>query len=104
MAIKKRKGSSVKNGKCKLAVDADMSIYSASQNHQELSDCFDQYDQFEIDLSAVEEIDCSGIQLLLAFRESTLKASKQVTLTKPSDPVSEVMGLLDIKDRFDWSE
>ncbi len=104
MAIKKQKGSSIKSGKCTLAVDADMSIYSASRNHQDLSDCFDKYTQFKIDLSAVEEIDCSGIQLLLAFHESALKESKQVALTKPSDPVSEVMELLDIKDRFDWSE
>ncbi len=104
MAIKKQKGSSINNGKCILVVDADMSIYSASRNHQDLSDCFDKYDQFEIDLSAVEEIDCSGIQLLLAFRKSALDASKQVALTKPSGPVTETMELLDIKDRFDWSE
>ncbi len=100
MAINMQKGSNVKNGKCKLAADADMSIYNASRNHQDLSGCFNEYDQFEIDLSAVEEIDCSGIQLLLAFRESALKVSKRVALIETSEAVTEAMELLDIKDRF----
>ncbi len=103
MAINIQKGSSKKTGHCLLAVGEDMTIYSASQNHEELTGHFSDYSSFEIDLSAVEEIDCSGIQLLLALKYSAEKESKSLTLSSVSDTAAEVMNVLNIKDQFEWS-
>jgi len=65
---------------------------------------FHDFDHFEIDMSAVEEVDCSGIQLLLALKLSAEAHAKTMTITAVSEPVSEVMDVLNIKDQFDWSD
>ncbi len=103
MTISLEKASNKKSGICKLKAESDMTIYSASQNHQDLVDHFAEYSSFEIDLSAVEEIDCSGIQLLLALKYSAEKKSKTLEISSVSDATAEVMNVLNIKDRFDWS-
>ncbi len=102
MTISPGETNSKKTGVCKLTADSDMTIYSASQNHQDLVDHFAEYSSFEIDLSAVEEIDCSGIQLLLALKQSAEKDSKTLTIASASDATAEVMEVLNVKDQFDW--
>ncbi len=102
MAISVEKTSSKKSGICKLTADADMTIYSASQNHQDITDNFAEYSSFEIDLSAVEEIDCSGIQLLLALKYTAERDSKTLTITSASDATAEAMDVLNIKNQFNW--
>jgi len=104
MAFSKLKGSTKKQGVCKLAADADMTIYAAANNHRELVKHYNNFKRFEIDLSAVEEIDSSGIQLLLALKYSAEKDGKHLTLSAASNPVVEVMDVLNIKDQFNWSD
>lgn len=104
MAFIKQKGSDKKKGLCKIAADCDMSIYAAAKNHEALVSFYTEFDNFEINLSAVEEIDSSGIQLLLALKHSAEKDGKQMTLNSASSPVSEVMDVLNIKDQFSWSD
>ena len=103
MSFSIQKGSSKKTGHCLLSASDDMTIYSASQNHSDLVEHFANYDNFEIDLSTVEEIDSSGIQLLLALKQSAERESKSVSLSAISETASEVMNVLNIKDQFDWS-
>ncbi|MCP3689865.1 MAG: STAS domain-containing protein [Gammaproteobacteria bacterium] len=102
MAISVGETSCKKSGVCQLTADSDMTIYSASQNHQDITDHFAQYSSFEIDLSAVEEIDCSGIQLLLALNHTAQKNSKTLTVTSVSDVAAEVMDVLNITTQFTW--
>lgn len=104
MAFIKQKGSDRKKGLCKIAADSDMSIYAAAANHESLVQFYPDFNSFEVDLSAVEEIDSSGIQLLLALKHSSVKDGKQMTLNSASSPVSEVMEVLNIKDQFSWSD
>ncbi|MFT5115552.1 MAG: anti-sigma B factor antagonist [Parasphingorhabdus sp.] len=90
------------NGSCLLDASPDMTIYSAANNLAEIKDYYSQFNHFELNLSAVEEIDSSGIQLLFALKQSATKDGKQVVLNEVSAPVAEVMEVLNIKSHFNW--
>jgi anti-sigma B factor antagonist len=81
-----------------LDASADMTIYSAANNLAEIKGYYSEFNYFELNLSAVEEIDSRGIQLLLALKQSALKDGKQVVLDAISAPVAEVMD----KSLFDY--
>lgn len=102
MTIKKRKGCNKKTGRCLLTVAGDLTIETIAQNHADLARLFTEYERFEIDLSPVEEIDFSGIQLLLALQNSAQQENRQLLLDAPSQPVSEAMRLLQLEPHFDW--
>jgi len=104
MSISLKDSSNKESGECQLAAGADMTIYSAANNHEVLVGHFADYSSFDIDLSAVEEIDCSGIQLLLALKHSAEKESKSLVLSSVSDATAEVMNVLNIKDQFTWPD
>ena len=104
MAFSKHKKTSKKSGRCVLSAGIDMSIYAAQQNHDEVMKHYSDFDSFEIDLSTVEEIDCSGLQLLLALKHSSDKDGKKVLLQQPSIAVVEAMEVVNLKDKFDWSD
>ena len=102
MSFTKREDSKQKKGCCLLDASPDMSIYAAANNLAEIKGYYSEFDYFELNLSAVEEIDSSGIQLLLALKLSAEKDGKQVYLNAVSLPVSEVMDVLNIKSHFNW--
>jgi anti-sigma B factor antagonist len=101
MSFNKREDSKRKTDSCLLDAGADMTIYSAADNLTEIKGYYSQYNHFELNLSSVEEIDSSGIQLLLSLVKNAKKDDKQVELSEISDPVLEVMDLLAIRSHFD---
>lgn len=103
MTIKKRKGSNKRTGRCLLAATGNLTIDTVSQNHATLAELFADYRDFEIDLSSVEEIDCSGIQLLLALQHSACSDNKRLTLHSASTTVNDAIDLLQLRRQFDWS-
>ena len=103
MSFTKRKDSKQKAGSCLLDASPDMTIYAAASNLAEIKGFYSEFNHFELNLSAVEEIDSSGIQLLLALKQSAEKDDKQVILTEISLPVSEVMDVLNLKPHFNWA-
>ncbi|MDR3430216.1 STAS domain-containing protein [Silvimonas sp.] len=54
----------------------------------------------EIDLSSVEEIDSTGIQLLLALQQEARRQDKTVICTQPSPQFLAVAQLLNLADRL----
>jgi len=102
MTIKKRKGCNKKTGRCPLTAAGKLTIDTIAQNHAELAKLFNEYRHFEIDLAPVEEIDFTGIQLLLALQQSMGNENKQLTLHNASQAVSEAMDLLQLGQQFDW--
>jgi len=102
MSFTKREDSSQTVDSCLLDASPDMTIYSAASNLAEIKTYYSEFNHFELNLSAVEEIDSTGIQLLLALQQSATKDGKQVVLNGISAPVSEVMDVLNIKSHFDW--
>jgi anti-anti-sigma factor len=104
MSFTKREDSNQKLGVCLLDVSADMTIYSAVNNLSEIKEYYSQFNHIEIDLSAVEEIDSSGIQILLSLKQKAQIDRKQVVLSEISAPVAEIMDLLNIRSHFDWTK
>jgi len=103
MALKRARGSNKSTGLCKLAIDEDMTIYAIETLKHELSEELDNYETFVLNLSAVEEFDSSGIQLLLALQTELEKKNKSLTLSAVSDVVSTLIALYGINDRFAWT-
>jgi len=104
MSFVKKKGSNKTKGICLLAANNDMSIYNADANHKSLSGFYSEFKTFEIDLSAVEEIDTTGIQMLLALSKSAAKDNKQVHFHSPSAAVQDVLEIFDVNDQLSWKE
>ena len=102
MSFNKREDSRRKTDSCLLDASADMTIYYAADNLTEIKGYYSQFNHLELNLSAVEEIDSSGIQILLSLVQNAKKDGKQVVLSQISDPVIEIMDLLNIRSHFDW--
>jgi anti-anti-sigma factor len=102
MLFNKREDSIRETNSCLLDAVADMTIYSAADNLTEIKGYYSQFNHFEIDLSAVEEIDSSGVQILLSLVKNAKKDGKQVVLSEVSAAVKEIMDILNIRSHFDW--
>jgi anti-sigma B factor antagonist len=55
---------------------------------------------FELDLSGVTEMDCAGVQLLLAARRSTDESGRELRVAGRSPAVAEVLGTLQLASHF----
>ncbi len=80
--------------------EQELTIYRAQQVLTEFVATLDQYDEFDLDLSEVEEIDTAGIQLLLLLRNEARKRKKHVYLVSSSSSVDEVIALCHLKSVF----
>jgi anti-sigma B factor antagonist len=102
MSFNKREDLTRKTDSCLLDAGADMTIYTAAANLTEIKGYYSQFNHFELNLSAVEEIDSSGVQILLSLAQNAKKDGKQVVLSEISAAVIEIMDTLNIRSRFDW--
>lgn len=78
----------------------DMTIYAAADLKPALLETLTQGDDIEIDLSAVSELDTSGVQLLMLLKREAGAAGKPLTLTRHSPAVLEVFELLGLGGWF----
>ena len=99
MALTCEKDSKV-SGLCKLAIDKEMTIYEIDALKQGLSETIESYEQFELNLAAVEEIDTSGIQLLLALTNELKRIKKPFILTEVSSTVAKLIESYGVDDRL----
>ena len=104
MALKNITDSTTAQGLCKWVIDEDLTIYVIEVLKKSMSDDMDIYENFELDLSYVNEIDSAGIQLLLALKHELTKANKKFVLTKMSDSVSQLMNSYGIGGDFTLGE
>lgn len=100
MVLKRAKGSNKKIGLCKLTIDEDMTIYAIETLKQGLSEEIDIYERFELNLGAVEEIDSSGIQLLLALRTELMAKKKELKISAMSGPVTKLIESYGVGEAF----
>lgn len=81
--------------KSKLAIlrPENMTIYDAMKIQALFSEALAAYDQIEVNLSDVAEIDCAGLQLMVALKNDALKQKKSIVFSAHS---AEVIALLDL--------
>ena len=56
--------------------------------------------QFTLDLSAMDEIDTVGIQLLIALNKKAIRHQQKLILQKPSRSVMDLITLYNLSDQF----
>jgi anti-anti-sigma factor len=88
------------NGNVNLRIEDEMTIYTAAELKNELLDYLVNAHELEIDLSAVSEIDSSGLQILLLIKREADSENKSLTLINHSQAVLEVFELLNVAGQF----
>ena len=79
-----------------MRIEGEMTIYRAAELKELMAPLFDPGAKAPraIDLSAVTEIDCSGVQLLALARREATEGGRELSLDEPSAAVTEVFALL----------
>jgi anti-sigma B factor antagonist len=88
-----------RNGVCHLAVEGEMTIYTATELKSELAPHLSQA-QIEIDLSQVSEMDSAGLQLLILAKREATRGERILHLTGHSQAVLEVMDICNMAAYF----
>ena len=84
-------------------VDGELTIYRAAEIRESLQAALARLavgDDLQIDLSAVTEMDCAGVQLLLAARKTAHAGGRAVRIAKRSPAVHEVFDTLQLAACF----
>lgn len=76
---------------CHGVVDGELSIYSVGELKLALTDAMNDYENFELDLSGIENTDSSGIQLLYAFKKTLSERGHTLRLRHIT---SDTLGLI----------
>jgi anti-sigma B factor antagonist len=88
------------DGRLTLYPEGEMTIYHATHLKAALLDALAQGDEIELDLSAVCELDTSGVQLLMLMKREAVAAGKALKLSGHSPAVIEVFELLGLGGWF----
>ncbi|MEE4279470.1 MAG: STAS domain-containing protein, partial [Halieaceae bacterium] len=91
-------------GVTRIRVEDEMTIYSAGEMKEALVGALSHGDEFEVTLEQVAELDSSGVQLLLAFKQACERDGKSIRFLKPSAPVLEVLETLKLDPLFEHEE
>ncbi|MBX9298154.1 STAS domain-containing protein [Chromobacterium piscinae] len=72
----------------------EQTIYQASQWRAELDAALQSGEDILLDLSSIEEIDCSGLQVLLWLQREATRQNRRIGLLDPSRPLGEFLRLM----------
>ncbi|MFZ2853343.1 MAG: STAS domain-containing protein [Rhodocyclaceae bacterium] len=84
----------------RLTLTGEMTIYAAAELHGRLLAALDDCSALQIDLSAIEEVDSAGLQLLIVGRQHALATGKPLGLAALSRPVRELLELYGLAGFF----
>ncbi|WP_260954607.1 STAS domain-containing protein [Pseudomonas citri] len=77
----------------RIAIEGELSIYTAVQWKKRLDELISEGASLELDLSAVQELDTAGLQLLIMAKKTVAARSGQLRLSNHSHAVLEVFEL-----------
>jgi len=92
--------TSDQDGVARLAIEGEMTIYHAAELRTRILAAQAGAQTLEIDLSAVEEMDTAGLQLLLMAKRSALASGRELRLLGHSRAVTDVFEMLDLGAYF----
>ncbi len=81
------------NGPARVAIEGEMNIYRAAELKKTLIDGLEASPAIDVDLSEVEEMDTSGIQLLVLARMEAARLKKQMKITAASSAACTLIEL-----------
>lgn len=82
----------------RIAVEGELTIFTAAELRQQLLDALDIEPGIEIDLSKVCDMDSAGIQLIVATKNEATLRNKYLHFTGHSPAVSQVLALCNLTD------
>ena len=78
----------------------DMTIYESITLRNIFLQALAEYEQIEVNLSNVTEIDCAGLQLMIAFKNAATEQGKTLQFTAHSHKVITFLDLLNMNQFF----
>jgi len=96
MAIK----SKIKDGITHLTIEDEMTIYTALEQKNYLSQYLKPDQDIQINLTGVSEIDSAGLQILLFLKQEAINTDFKLSLTEHSQAVVDVFELLNLSAHF----
>ncbi|MDP2688646.1 MAG: STAS domain-containing protein [Deltaproteobacteria bacterium] len=93
-----KKAARKKNGTARVAIEGEMNIYRAAELKKTLLDGLEASPALEVDLSGVEEMDTSGIQILALARMEAARLKKQMKITAASQAASTLIELYNMAE------
>ena len=96
--ITKLKGTHRRSGRCLLQFEGDMTIYNAAELKEGLLEYVEDFKEFELDMSAVNEMDTAGIQLLLQFNRQAQQEQRSMQLSGCNEQVCDLLDLYQLQD------
>jgi anti-anti-sigma factor len=92
--------SSSHEGEPALRLEGDLTIYNVAEARSRLSAALDEGPALRLNLSAVEELDSAGVQLLVWLKQEARHRSRSLALFAHSPAVLEVFDLLQVASLF----
>lgn len=95
--------SVVKNtqdGVCQMTISGDLKIYDAIKTKEEVLKDFSSFRELKLDVSQIEELDASGLQLLILLRKEAKLQQMRFELVAASTPVMKLLELYRLRDWF----
>ncbi len=89
-----------KKGFIQLAIQDEMTIYTALEHKHSLTEHLKSAKELQIDLSGVSEIDSAGVQLLMFFKREAANRNIKLGLSQHSQAVVDVLELLNLSKHF----
>lgn len=77
-----------------ITLEQECTIYQAAQLRQQLSDALIAGDGLQLDLSAIDEMDCSTAQILLWLASEAQRLDKPLSLVRLSAAARELLTML----------
>lgn len=82
----------------------EMNIYKAQELKKTLQSYLINNKSLILDLSNVNEIDSSGLQLLMALKKSLNIKNKELFIRNPSEPVKNLLSVIKMEKYFNLVE
>ncbi|MCP4074914.1 MAG: STAS domain-containing protein [Gammaproteobacteria bacterium] len=83
-----------------VTIDGDLTIYNTGEYRESLLAQYDEKKNIELNLSAVDVIDISGLQLIIALQKTVIQAGYLIFITDLSDAVKDVLNETGLTDDF----
>jgi anti-sigma B factor antagonist len=88
------------NKQCRIVVDGELTVSTVMELKSDLLFPLAKYNEIEIDLTSVSEIDSSGLQLLILAKTEAIMQGKSLSIPNRGAAVLALCGQYDLKGFF----